>query len=99
MANPFAWSSFIASFNCGTEALMLGSLMIFASGFFANSPSSVNASLTRWSGFKKSEKFAKILAASEMSRVSTTIFDGAVNALTIGRKDRVASAGASSVLV
>jgi hypothetical protein len=34
-----------------------------------------------------------------MSFVSTTIFEDFVNAFTIGNKDRVARAGASSVLV
>ena len=43
------WSSAMASFSCGIDALMFGSLMMLASGVLASSPSSARASLVRWS--------------------------------------------------
>ena len=89
----------IAAINWGTEALILGNLMMFASGFFANSPSCVRASSIRWFSGKTSEKLANILAAKEISLVSKFIWELLVNAFTIGNKERVAKAGASSVIV
>ena len=65
---------------------MLGSLIIFASGVLARSPSSAKASAMRCSSDKKSGKFAKMRPASEISLVSTSIPAFEVNALTIGRK-------------
>ena len=61
----------MAAFSCGIEALMLGSLMMLASGRLASSPSSARASATRWSSGSRSAKPARIRPASEMSRVST----------------------------
>ena len=72
---------------------------MFASGFVASSPSSAKAFGTFWSSFKKSGKTAKIRAAKEMSLVTMSIFDDAVNDFMIGSNERVANAGASSVLV
>jgi hypothetical protein len=51
---------------------MLGSLMMFASGVLASSPSSARSSFTRCAGASESGKFARMRPASEMSRVSTT---------------------------
>ena len=89
----------MAAFSCGTEALMLGSLMMLASGFLASSPSSDSASATRCSSLKCSGNCARIRPASEMSRRSSSIAAAAVNASMIGSSERVASAGASSVSV
>ena len=77
----------MAAINCGTEALIFGNLMMFASGFFANSPKYDKSSGILWSSFRYSGNTDKILAASEMSFVSILIFDEAVNAFTIGRKE------------
>ena len=52
---------------------MFGSLMMFASGVFASSPSSARASSTRWSSDRRSGNWARIRPAREMSRVSTSI--------------------------
>ncbi|CSI29410.1 Uncharacterised protein [Vibrio cholerae] len=52
---------------------------MFASGVFASSPSSVNASLIRCSSVKCSGKLARIRPANEISRVSTLMPDEAVN--------------------
>ena len=54
-----------------TEAEMLGSLMMLASGCFASSPSSASASSTRCSSGSRSGNWAMIRPAREMSRVST----------------------------
>ena len=62
----------IAAFSCGTEALMLGSLMMLASGFLASSPSSARASPTRCSSVRQSPNAAMMRPAREMSRVSTS---------------------------
>ena len=97
MLKPLDCSSLIASFNCGTEALIFGNFTIFASGFFANSPSIAKSSETRWSSFKKSGNTAKILAANEISLVSILMPEDFTNAFTIGNKECVAKAGASSV--
>ena len=43
---PLACNSAIAAFNCGTEALILGSFIMLASGVFAKAPNSVKASET-----------------------------------------------------
>ena len=72
---------------------------MFASGVFAKSPNSANASSTFWSSFKYSDKFANILAAKEISLVSISIPEEAVKAFTIGKNEYVAKAGASSVFV
>ena len=89
----------MASVNWGIDALIFGNLIIFASGVLASSPSSVKASETFWSSVKKSGKTANILAANEISLVSIEISEDLVNAFTIGKNERVAKAGASSVFV
>ena len=76
---------------------MLGSLMMLASGVLTNSPSSASASGTRWSSLSSSGNWARIRAASEMSRSSTSTPAAPAKASMIGRKECVASAGASSV--
>ena len=62
----------MAAFSCGMEALMLGSLTMFASGVLANWPSSARASWVFWSSGRTSENTAKIRPLNEMSRVSTS---------------------------
>ena len=89
----------MAAFSCGIEALMLGSLMMLASGVFASSPSSASESGTCWSSGSRSAKLARIRPASEMSRVSTSTPALAAYAWMIGRNEYVASRGASSVWV
>ena len=61
----------MAALSWGTEAEMLGSLMMLASGVLASAPSSASASPTRWSALSRSGNNARIRPASEMSRVST----------------------------
>ena len=73
--------------------------MMFASGFFASSPSSASASLTRCSSVRRSGNSDRMRAATEMSRVSAATPAVEANARTIGRKEYVASRGASSVSV
>jgi hypothetical protein len=46
IAKPLSCNSLIADFNCGTEALMFGNFIMFASGVFAKSPNSAKASFT-----------------------------------------------------
>ena len=99
MSKPCACSSAIAPFSCGTDALMLGSLMMLASGVFASSPSSARSSGMRRSAGSRSGNCARIRAASEMSRVSTAMPAVRANACTIGSSDWVARYGASSVRV
>ncbi len=89
----------MASFSCGTEALILGSLMMLASGVFASSPSSPSASDTRCCSSRRSGNWARMRPASEMSRSSISIPAAPANARMIGSSERVASAGASSVSV
>ena len=78
---------------------MLGSLMILASGVFASSPSSINASDCFWFSVKFSGKFAIILPAREISCIVTSMPAGSVKVLMIGSREHVANAGASSVFV
>ena len=78
---------------------MLGSLMMLASGVSASSPSSASASSIRCSSVSTSGNWAMIRPASEMSRVSTSTPALAAYASMIGRKEYVASSGASSVWV
>ena len=96
---PFSCSSRTAAFSCGTDAEMLGSLMMFASGDFASAPSSASASGSCWSAGSRSANDATIRPAREMSRLSTSTSAAAANARTIGRSECVASIGASSVYV
>ena len=78
---------------------MLGSLMMLASGVLASAPSSARASSSRCSSVSRSGNWAMIRPASEMSRVSTATPAWPAYAWTIGRKEYVASSGASSVWV
>ena len=78
---------------------MFGSLMMFASGVLASSPSSARASAMRWPSSRHSGKTAMIRPASEMSRVSTVTPACEAYAWTTGRNEYVARAGASSVCV
>ena len=71
---------------------MFGSLMMFASGVLASSPSSASAS-------GACPNWARIRPASEMSRSSTSTPACPANARMMGRKECVARAGASSVYV
>ena len=89
----------IAALSCGIDAEMFGSLMMLASGVFASSPSSDSASGTRWASVSRSGNFARMRAAREMSRVSTSTPAWPAKASMTGRKEWVASAGASSVYV
>ena len=89
----------MAARSWGTDALMLGSLMMLASGVLASSPSSARSSETRWSPSRRSGNWARMRPASEMSRSSTSTPAMAANAWMIGSSDWVASAGASSVWV
>ena len=89
----------MAAFSCGSEAEMLGSLMMFADGSCASSPSSASASAWRCSSVSRSGNCAMIRPASEMSRVSTSTPALAAYAETIGRNEYVARSGASSVWV
>ena len=72
---------------------------MLASGCLASSPSSASASSIRCSSVSRSGNCAMIRPASEMSRVSTATPALAAYAATIGRKEYVASSGASSVWV
>src|SRR5437867_143339 len=78
---------------------MFGSLMMWASGRFASSPSCVSASGTRWPALRASPKLARILPASEMSAVSIVMPDLPMNFRIIGSSEWAASAGASSTSV
>ncbi len=89
----------MAETSCGTEALMLGSLMIVVSGSWVSRPSSARLSGTRCSSVRQSGKAARMRAASEMSLGWTSIPAGPVKACTIGRNEYVANKGASSVSV
>jgi hypothetical protein len=81
------------------EADTFGSLMMFASGVFASSPSSARASSIRWLSSRNSGKLAMMRPAREMSRVSTVTPAVEAYAWITGRNECVARAGASSVWV
>ena len=87
------------AFSWGTEALMFGSLMTFASGFSTRRPSSARSSDAFRSAGSRSANTPRIRAASEMSRVSTGTPVAPANARTTGNSACVARAGASSVQV
>ena len=70
--SPCSCSSLMASCSWGIEALMLGSLMMLASGVLASSPSWVRLSGIFWSSVSLSGKLAMIRPAREMSLVSTS---------------------------
>jgi hypothetical protein len=59
----------MAASSCDTDALILGSLMMFVSGNNVFLPSSANVLGTRWFSGSMSENSAKIRAATEMSLV------------------------------
>jgi hypothetical protein len=61
----------MAALSCGIDAEMFGSLMMFAPGVLASSPSSASASSIRCSALRCSGKLAMIRPAREMSRRST----------------------------
>ena len=89
----------MASFIWGMEALILGNLMMLASGVLAMAPNRAKSSVICCSLFKYSGKAEIIRPASEISLVSMAIWAGLRNDLIMGSNDCVASAGASSVLV
>ena len=89
----------MAALSCGIEAETLGSLMMLASGVVASAPSSARSSLIRCSSVRCSGNRARMRPASEMSRVSTSTPAEEAKACTTGRKEYVASIGASSVSV
>ena len=71
---------------------MLGSLMIVAFGDRVSAPRAARSS-------SASSKAARMRPASEMSAVPMLTPAARVNPSTIGRRERVASMGASSVQV
>jgi hypothetical protein len=77
----------MAAFNCGTEALMLGNLMMLASGLSVIAPSSASASFVFWSAGRRSAKAARIRPASDMSRSSTSIPAFFAKACTTGSSE------------
>ncbi|MCY1240045.1 hypothetical protein D9M72_528730 [compost metagenome] len=79
-------SSLMADLSCDTEALMLGSLMMLASGLSVSLPSSARLSGTFWSSLRNSGNSPRMRAATEMSLVVTLMPAGAVKARTMGRK-------------
>jgi len=78
---------------------MLGSLMMLVSGSSVRRPSSARLSGTRCASVRKSGNSPRMRAATEMSLVVTLIPAGAAKVRTIGKKELVASSGASSVRV
>ena len=89
----------MATLSWGSDALTLGSLMMLASGVVARAPSSPRVSGTRCSVVSRSGNWARMRAAREMSRVSTSTPAARANASMTGSNECVASAGASSVYV
>ena len=75
----------MAATSCGTEALMLGSLMMLVSGSCVSRPSSARLSGTRCSSVRKSENSARMRAATEMSLVLISMPAGPVKARIIGK--------------
>ena len=82
-----ACNSAIAAFNCGIDALMFGSLMMFASGWSVSAPSSARAPEVFWFSGKRSANTARIRPASEMSRSSTATPACLEKARMIGRSE------------
>src|ERR1700681_3537272 len=78
---------------------MLGSLMMLASGLVASAPSSVSSSLIRCAGVSLSGKLARMRPASEMSFDFTDTPATPTKASTVGRREYVSGAGASSTFV
>jgi hypothetical protein len=77
----------MTSLSCGTEALMFGSLMMFASGSSVSAPSSARESGTRWASGSRLENTAKMRPDSEMSRVSTFTPACLAKACTMGKSE------------
>ena len=82
----------MAALSWGREAEMLGSLMMVAAGDWVSSPRRARSSSAR-------EKAARMRPASEMSAVPTLTPARWAKPRTTGRKEWVASIGASSVQV
>ncbi len=78
---------------------MLGSLMMLASGRSVSLPSSVSSSLIRCAGVSFSGKLARMRPVSEMSFSFIVTPAVPTKASTIGSRENVASAGASSTFV
>src|SRR5262249_25177023 len=78
---------------------MLGSLMMLASGLVASWPSSVSSSLIRCAGVSFSGKLARIRPAKEVHFTFMDTPAAPTKASTIGSREKVASAGASSTFV
>jgi hypothetical protein len=89
----------MAAVNWPTEALMLGSLMMLASGLRVSLPSSARLLGARCSAGSRSENSPRIRPATEMSLSATSIPADAVKVRMIGKKEAVANKGASSVRV
>ena len=95
----FALLVAVAATSCGTEALILGSLITLASGVLTSSPSSARSSGWRCASVSRSGKAAMIRPASEMSRVPTVTPAAEAKARMIGKSEAEAICGASSTLV
>ena len=78
---------------------MLGNLMMLVSGNSVKRPSSAKLSGNFCSSVKNSGNSPKIRAATEMSLSATLIPVGAAKLRMMGKKEAVASNGASSVSV
>ena len=89
----------MAANNWGTEALILGSLIMLVSGNKVILPSAAKLSGTFCSAVRQSENSDRIRAATEMSLFTTSTPTGAVKVRIIGRNAQVAKSGASSVRV
>ena len=70
--------------SCGTDALMLGSLMMLAPGPLTISPSSPSVSDTRCAAVRRSGNCAITRAATEMSIFSTAMPAGSVKRRMMG---------------
>jgi hypothetical protein len=77
----------MAAMSWGMEALMLGSLMMLASGWWVRSPSLPRLSGIFWPSVRRSGKFARMRPAREMSEVSTAMPVPLVKAWMMGSRD------------
>ena len=89
----------MAAFSCDTEALMLGSLMMLASGDRVSLPSAARLSGARCSSLRYSGNWPRTRPATEMSLVCTSMPATLAKLLTMGSSEAVARRGASSVRV
>ncbi len=80
-------SSLMAAVSWPTGALMLGSLMMFASGFSVSLASSARLSGMRSADARQSENCPRMRAATEMSLSSISIPPGLVKARRIGSRE------------